>query len=231
MSIESAHNVEAPIYKHLSMFQYQTPDMFAQDSVQYKDPFLRTLDLIYSVKPFVGIDKKLHLDFSNTEATVWCLEMKRSILEWKRSKFNHDDNDEIIISAYGRIKPVELFESGQIIEGTLDAMFGINYWCPTTCLHEFINLPYLDTLDLMNKNAFIYDRENSDEEKIYANKEILCNLFRESLEKWPARDKAFTQDARNLFFEKKVHRGISSMMYKVKHYLSDKCWWGYDHEK
>jgi len=156
--------------------------------------------------------------------------MKKSVLAWNQSKHCHG-NDEEMYNINGKINgnfnAINLFESEQIIPGTLDAMWGIMYWCPAGFLSEFLMLPYLDTFNLMEENAFIYENEIGDEEKIDQKKDFLCKLFNESLEKWPARDTDYTETARKHFLEKKVFRGISRMMECVHNYLPNKCGWQY----
>ena len=231
MTIDCVYTTNKPFYKNLSiMLQKEYPSLFADDTFEYNKPFLRTLDLIYSVKPFVGTDNKLHLDFENTDKTLWCIDMKKSVLAWNKSKHCHG-NDEEIYNINGKINgnfnAINLFESEQIIPGTLDAMWGIMYWCSAGFLSEFLTLPYLDTLNLMQENAFIYENEIGDDQKIDQKKDFLCKLFNESLEKWPARDTDLTETARKSFQENNVSTGIMSMMECVHSKLPSKCSWQY----
>ena len=225
MKIAFSYGIKKPSYKNLWKLQNENPALFVDDMVEYNEPFLRTLDLIYSVKPSIGGDNKLHLDFQNKDKIVWSIDMKKSVFAWNQSKY-YDSNEDF----YQRMNAIKSFESEKLIEGTFDAMWGIVHFCRVDFISKFLVLPYIDTFNLMNEYAFIFQRKTSDGEKINESCEFLCNLFRESLEKWPKIDTDFTHKSRNAFLEKNVFDGISRMMECIHSKLPEMCTWKYyDH--
>jgi len=125
-------------YTHLSSLHAESPHLFLQENASKFDPFLRTLDMILFAGPFVGDNNILHLEFSKIDQLGWCEDMKRVIFSWTESDYCRHDNNKLTMEISTQmLKLIELFESGNIIEGTLEAIQSVMNFIPINSMIKF----------------------------------------------------------------------------------------------
>jgi len=188
-------------------------------SVIVKDDcvFGRTVQLILALGPYVGHDDMLCFAFP---ALISSTTMQESLWAW--TDWSRLSGSPPPYRIRG-IQPITWLESGNFVEGVLDAMRGLMYHLPAPYFKEFVRIPYIRTFRLIRKHPSIFQHNIQDLEHIDVNNDELCVLFAGSLAEWPTMDADLIVTAMQAFHGGNVYKGIAHMKKVVYAKLTDVC--------